>query len=60
MPVLEEQGSMDRRAAALSATSNNAFEPSDWRQLWRAAGALREFAPAARSYRRLAAAQRER
>jgi len=41
-------------------TPNNAFEPADWRLLWRAAGTLREVAPAARCYRRFAAAQRER
>ena len=39
---------------------NNAFEPSGGPQLWRAAGALGESAPAARSDHRRAAAQRGR
>jgi hypothetical protein len=42
------------------APPNNAFEPSVRPPFWRAAGALREFAPAARSDRRRAAAQRGR
>lgn len=41
-------------------SSNHAFEPPDWRLLWRVAGALEEFAPAARSNRQSAAAQRGR
>jgi hypothetical protein len=39
---------------------NNVFEPPGLPDLWRAAGALREFAPAARSDCRIAAAQRGR
>jgi hypothetical protein len=39
---------------------NNAFEPSGWPRFRRAAGALREFAPATRSDRPCAAAQRGR
>ena len=39
---------------------NIAFEPTGWRYLRRAAGALEEFAPAARSNCRCAAAQRGR
>jgi hypothetical protein len=42
------------------ASSNIPFEPSGWPQPWRAARALGEFAPAARSDRRLGAAQRGR
>jgi hypothetical protein len=41
-------------------TPNNAFEPSAWHQLHRAAGAFEEFPPAARSNRPCAAAQRGR
>ena len=40
--------------------SNYAFEPPGWRLIRRAVGALRKSAPAARSYCRFAAAQRER
>jgi len=41
-------------------SSNHAFEPADWRFLSRAAGTLGQFAPAARSGCRFAAAQRGR
>lgn len=41
-------------------SSNNAFGPPDRPQLRRVAGALGEFARAARTYRRRAAAQRGR
>ena len=43
-----------------TAPPNIAFEPSGWPLVWRAAGVVAEFAPAARSERRRAAAQRGR